>query len=80
MAAIGLPSRQWGETVGAVVVLSKQGKASEDELKDWVTTHLRSSRSPEYVVFRDELPYNDMGKLLRRVLKAELSHLGEDQD
>jgi acyl-coenzyme A synthetase/AMP-(fatty) acid ligase len=38
---------------------------------------LRSSRSPEHVVFRDELPYNDMGKLLRRVLKAELSHLGD---
>jgi acyl-CoA synthetase (AMP-forming)/AMP-acid ligase II len=78
VAAIGLPSRQWGETVGAVVVLGADAKVSEDELKDWVTTHLRSSRSPEHVVFRHELPYNDMGKLLRRVLKAELSHLGED--
>ena len=26
---------------------------------------------------RDELPYNDMGKLLRRVLKAELADLGD---
>jgi acyl-CoA synthetase (AMP-forming)/AMP-acid ligase II len=77
VAAIGLPSRQWGETVGAVVVLSVDAKATEDELKDWVTTRLRSSRSPEHVVFRDELPYNDMGKLLRRVLKADLSHLGD---
>jgi acyl-CoA synthetase (AMP-forming)/AMP-acid ligase II len=78
-AAVGLPSRQWGETVGAVVVLGTDAKVSEDELKDWCTTHLRSSRSPEFVVFRPELPYNDMGKLLRRVLKAELAHLGESE-
>jgi acyl-CoA synthetase (AMP-forming)/AMP-acid ligase II len=77
VAAIGLPSRQWGETVGAVIVPATGAAVSEDELRDWVTSHLRSSRSPEYVVFRDELPYNDMGKLLRRVLKAELSHLGD---
>ncbi|HEX7095861.1 MAG TPA: class I adenylate-forming enzyme family protein [Acidimicrobiales bacterium] len=76
-AAIGLPSRQWGETVGAVVVKAKGAEVSEDELRDWVTSHLRSSRTPEHIVFRDELPYNDMGKLLRRVLKAELASLGD---
>lgn len=76
-AAIGLPSRQWGETVSAVVVKVKGAEVTEDELRDWVTSHLRSSRSPEHIVFRDELPYNDMGKLLRRVLKAELAHLGD---
>jgi acyl-coenzyme A synthetase/AMP-(fatty) acid ligase len=48
-----------------------------DELRDWVTRHLRSSRTPEVIQFRDELPYNDMGKLLRRVLKDELAALGE---
>jgi acyl-CoA synthetase (AMP-forming)/AMP-acid ligase II len=74
-AAIGLPSQQWGETVGAVIVRAKHVTVSEDELRDWVTSQLRSSRSPEVVVFRDELPYNDMGKLLRRVLKAELADL-----
>lgn len=76
-AAIGLPSRQWGEKVACAVVL-KQGKtASADELRDWVTQHLRSSRAPEVVEFREALPYNDMGKLLRRVLRQDMSHLGE---
>jgi acyl-CoA synthetase (AMP-forming)/AMP-acid ligase II len=75
-AAVGVPSRQWGEAVGAVVVRTPGSSATADELHDWVSQHLRSSRAPEVIVFRDELPYNDMGKLLRRVLKAELSELG----
>ena len=76
-AAIGVPSRQWGEAVGAVVVRAAGSTASPEELRDWVAQHLRSSRAPEVVVFRDELPYNDMGKLLRRILKAELADLGD---
>jgi acyl-CoA synthetase (AMP-forming)/AMP-acid ligase II len=76
-AAIGLPSRQWGETIAAVVVRAPGAAVTADELHDWVTQHLRSSRTPETIEFRDELPYNDMGKLLRRVLKSELAHLGD---
>ena len=72
-AVIGVPSDQWGETIGAVVV----GSASEDELRSLVTDRLRSSRSPDHIVFRDELPYNDTGKLLRRVLRAELAEQGD---
>ena len=76
-AAIGLADRQWGEKVAAVVVRKSGATCSSDELRDWVTHHLRSSRSPEVIEFRDELPYNDMGKLLRRVLRQDLAHLGD---
>ncbi len=40
---------------------------------DWVVKHLRSSRRPAKIVYRQELPVTDTGKVLRRVLKAELS-------
>ena len=76
-AAIGIPDRQWGEKVVAVIVPKKGATVTGEELRDWVTAHLRSSRSPEVIEFRDELPYNDMGKLLRRVLRHELAHLGD---
>ena len=36
---------------------------------------LRSSKVPARVEFRDELPYNETGKLLRRILKAEAAPL-----
>jgi acyl-coenzyme A synthetase/AMP-(fatty) acid ligase len=39
-----------------------------------VRGRLRSSRVPERIVFRQELPYNEMGKVLRRIVRGELEH------
>jgi acyl-CoA synthetase (AMP-forming)/AMP-acid ligase II len=71
-AVVGMPDTEWGEKVVAVVVLSEGSVATEVELKAWVRDRLRSSKVPGTIEFRDTLPYNDVGKLLRRVLKAEL--------
>ena len=38
-------------------------------MKQIVRARLRSSRVPEQVLFADALPYNEMGKLLRREIK-----------
>jgi acyl-CoA synthetase (AMP-forming)/AMP-acid ligase II len=72
-AVVGVPDTEWGEKVVAAVVLAHGGAATEPELQDWVRQHLRSSRTPAHVAFCTELPYNEMGKLLRRVLKGELA-------
>jgi len=69
-AAVAIPSTEWGETVGAVVVLKPDGTADAHELQYLVKSKLRSSRVPEVIRFEDELPYNETGKLLRRQLKA----------
>src|SRR6185503_13464869 len=68
-AVCAIASEEWGETVGAVVVLEAAQGASVTELQSWVRERLRGSRVPERVLFRDRLPYNDMGKLLRRELR-----------
>jgi fatty-acyl-CoA synthase len=72
VAVLGLPDDQWGERVAAVIV-PKGAAPSIGELADWVKARLRSTKTPETWEFRPELPYNDTGKLLRRVLKQELS-------
>lgn len=71
VAVIGLPDDQWGEKVAAVIVASTPVEGAE--LQAWVRERLRSTKTPEVVHFRDALPYNETGKLLRRALKAELS-------
>jgi acyl-CoA synthetase (AMP-forming)/AMP-acid ligase II len=72
-AVVGVPSQEWGEAVAAVVVLQADKVATAEQLQDWVRRRLRSARTPEHIEFRDNLPYNETGKLLRRVLKAELA-------
>jgi fatty-acyl-CoA synthase len=72
-AVIGVPDDEWGEAVAAVVVLVDGTPCEAAVLRTWVAERLRSTRAPERVEFRTELPYNETGKLLRRVLKAELS-------
>jgi acyl-CoA synthetase (AMP-forming)/AMP-acid ligase II len=72
-AVVGVADEQWGEAVAAAVVLLEGGSATETELQEWVTLHLRSSRSPSRIEFRAELPYNETGKLLRRQVRAEMT-------
>ena len=72
VAVLGLPDDQWGERVAAVIVAAGAAPTAT-ELAEWVKARLRSTKTPESWEFREELPYNDTGKLLRRVLKQELS-------
>jgi long-chain acyl-CoA synthetase len=57
---------QWGQAIVAVVVAAAGADPDPDELREHVRKLLRGSRTPDRVVFRDELPTNAMGKLLRR--------------
>jgi acyl-CoA synthetase (AMP-forming)/AMP-acid ligase II len=70
---VGVPDQEWGECVVAAVVLVTGSQADEAELMTWVRGRLRSTKTPEYIEFRDELPYSETGKLLRRVLRTELA-------
>ena len=69
VAVYAIPSQEWGEDIGASIVLV--GDVDPDELREWVRARLRSTRVPSVIDVRTELPYNETGKLLRRVLKAE---------
>jgi acyl-CoA synthetase (AMP-forming)/AMP-acid ligase II len=70
---VGVPDVQWGEAVAAAIVIRRGQEVDADELRQWVRRHLRSSRAPERIEFREELPYNETGKLLRRIVRAQLS-------
>jgi acyl-CoA synthetase (AMP-forming)/AMP-acid ligase II len=73
-AVVALPNTEWGQVPVAVVVLAPwvDTAPSADEIRQWVRRRLRSSRVPDQVVFVDELPYTDTGKLLRRVVRDQL--------
>lgn len=72
-AVVGIPDEQWGEGVAAAVVAKANQAIEIEALQAWVLEHMRSSRVPQLMQVWDELPYNETGKLLRRVVKAKLS-------
>jgi fatty-acyl-CoA synthase len=75
-AVLGLPCVEWGEKVVAVIV-SRSGNPDTDSISTAIRAKLRSTKTPEQWFQRDELPYNETGKLLRRVLKDELVKAAE---
>ena len=70
VAVVGVPDEQWGEAVAAAVVAKAGASIDMQALKDLVKQQLRSSRVPAHMDVWPELPYNETGKLLRRVVKA----------
>ncbi|SEH71294.1 Acyl-CoA synthetase (AMP-forming)/AMP-acid ligase II [Mycolicibacterium rutilum] len=72
-AVFGAEDPQWGQIIVAVVVPADGATPDPDELRDYVRGQLRGSRTPDRVVFRDELPTSPTGKVLRRELVAEFS-------
>ncbi len=68
VAVVGVEDPQWGHAIVAVVVPVAGAEPDPDELRDYVRGRLRGSRTPDRVVFRDELPTTATGKVLRREL------------
>ena len=68
VAVTGLPSEEWGQQIGAFVVPRPGAQLSAEQVRDFARVRLRSSRTPDTVVFVPELPHTPTGKLLRREL------------
>jgi acyl-CoA synthetase (AMP-forming)/AMP-acid ligase II len=69
---VGVPDDEWGQRIEAAVVLRSGSTVAPEELQAAVRAELRSSKTPDRIVFRDSLPHTDTGKMLRRVVLDEL--------
>ena len=72
-AVVGVPDAEWGEAVAAAIVVEPGASVTGPELQEWVRSRLRSTKAPQVIQFRDEMPYNETGKLLRRVIRDEIA-------
>ena len=69
-AVIGVPDDGTGEAVKAFVVKRDSG-LSEADIRAHCKKHLTAYKVPKRVEFRDELPKSNVGKILRKDLRAE---------
>jgi acyl-CoA synthetase (AMP-forming)/AMP-acid ligase II len=68
---IGVPDREWGESVKAVVQLKEGMTANEEEIIDFCKQHLASYKKPKSVDFVDQFPLGIGGKILKRVVREQ---------
>ena len=71
VAVIALPDPKWIEAITAVVVLRPGHAADEAALIAHSRLHLAPFKVPKRIIFREDLPRNTAGKLLKRELRAE---------
>ncbi len=68
-AVVGIPDSVRGEEIKAFVVLKPGHAVDEAELIDHCKQRLAAYKYPRSVEFRDALPKNPVGKVLRRLLR-----------
>lgn len=66
VVVVGVPDDEWGQRLEAAVVHHLDTPVTADELRTYVRDHLRASKTPDRIVFWDELPRTETGKLVRR--------------
>jgi long-chain acyl-CoA synthetase len=70
VAVIGRPDERAGEAVAAYVVRADPA-LDEAALASWCRERLTNYKRPTRVIFREELPKTNVGKVLRRTLREE---------
>jgi malonyl-CoA/methylmalonyl-CoA synthetase len=74
-AVIGVPHKDFGEGVTAVVVRSKEAAIDEQSILAALDGRLAKFKLPKRVVFVDDLPRNTMGKVQKNVLREKFADL-----
>ena len=72
VAAVAQPDERSGEVV-ALFVVRKDSALTEREVIDCCRKSLAGYKIPKHVYFRNDLPKTNVGKILRKALREELS-------
>ena len=72
-AVIGVPHDEWGEEIGAAVVLHDGEQVDPAEVSAYVKERIAAYKYPRVVWFLDDLPKGPTGKILKREIEPPAS-------
>jgi long-chain acyl-CoA synthetase len=70
-AVIGVPDEQYGEEIKAFIVPTARKEINEEDLIRWSKENMADYKYPRLVEFRDTLPMNATGKILKIELRNQ---------
>jgi acyl-CoA synthetase (AMP-forming)/AMP-acid ligase II len=70
-AVIGIPDERWGEAVHAFVTAASGATITESDLKSFCHDRLAGYKRPKVIHVVRELPRTGIGKIARRVVRAQ---------
>ncbi|NLV20427.1 MAG: long-chain fatty acid--CoA ligase [Syntrophomonadaceae bacterium] len=73
-AVLGIPEDEGSKQVGAFIVLKKGAKTSPACIQDYCRESLAEYKIPRYIEFRDDLPRNELGRILRKELRQRVNN------
>jgi long-chain acyl-CoA synthetase len=69
-AVVGVPHDEWGEEIGAAVVLHEGEELSAEEVSAYVKERIAAYKYPRLVWFLEDLPKGPTGKILKREIET----------
>ncbi|MDD4680217.1 MAG: AMP-dependent synthetase, partial [Clostridia bacterium] len=72
---IGVPDEQYGEEIMACVIMKDGEEMTEDELQEYIRSHMAMHKTPKYVNFITSFPMNAAGKILKYKMRDDAVEL-----
>ena len=69
VSVTGIEDKTWGQVVSAAIVLNKDAKLSESDLRSFLKDKLAGYKIPKKILFVNELPKTELGKVIIEKLK-----------
>lgn len=68
---IGIPDEQYGEEIVACIILKDGYSLTEQDMKDYVLSHMAKHKCPRYISYVKEFPMNAAGKILKYKMREQ---------
>jgi fatty-acyl-CoA synthase len=77
---VGVPSRKYGEEVGAVIRLKDGASLSPEDVRDFCRGRISRYKIPKHVTFVDSFPMTASGKIQKFKLQEKAAALFPESD
>lgn len=68
---VGVPSKKYGEQVGAYIILKKGAQITAEDVQDFCRGKIAWYKSPRYIAFVSEYPMTASGKIMKYKLRED---------